>query len=921
MREFPSPQEILKLFEQDPQRTFRLRELVLELGLRSSQARELKSVLKDLTRGRKLVYLKKNHYALIHKGRHAASEAPGRGLPPARVSKSSNLVSRDAGGLHRLRACATNVVSGRLIGHRAGYGFVVPDVPLAGTDLDIFIPPDGMGSALHGDRVEVHVQRSTKSFKGEARMEGRVILVTERAQKTVVGQFHCGPQYNYVMPFDQRIPFEIVIPHGQEFPDVEAGYPKPPAQVGPAQESVEPTAIPTLSEGVNPMQVVPTRDPLTPGPSPPRERGGLISPGTLSRHRQFGGESEGRSAVAPASRRQNARDLDELIVDVEITTYPRPAALPRGRVLEVLGRREEFGVDVEIMIRKFHLPHRFPPDVVAEASAAPQYIPERDPALRDRRDFRGLPIVTIDGETAKDFDDAVYVERLAWGNYLLHVHIADVAHYVRPGSALDREARLRGTSVYFPDRAVPMLPLELSSGICSLNPHVDRLVMSALLEFDPEGRLVEYELLPGIIRSAERMTYTAVRDILAGEPAACQRYAALIPNFKLMEELARLLARRREDRGSIDFDLPEPEIEFDEHGRMTGITRSERNFAHRIIEEFMLAANEAVASYLEGKGIPSLYRIHEKPDVKKVIEFEEIAATFGYSLGIELPPARRARLRLRDERDRYPRFHEAFEGELKISPYNYQRLAQRLEGKPEERILSYLMLRSLKQARYSEENVGHFALAAPTYTHFTSPIRRYPDLIVHRILKAALAQEGGSARTIREQGTGNREQGIGNRIRGEGLRAPANPVRERDARATAGETPAPQLPGAAFVHPEELHALGLETSESERHAAEAERELMEWKKVSFMAQHVGDEFEALIIGLIKQGFFVELTDLFVEGFVPLSNLGDDSYVYHERLRAIIGQHSKRAFRLGERTRVCLVRIDRSENKLEFSVAE
>jgi ribonuclease R len=868
MREFPSPQEILKLFEQDPQRTFRLRELVLEFGLRSSQARELKSVLKDLARGRKLVYLKKNHYALVHKGRHAASEAVA-GVYDRRGSGDSlrGGGQRDRGGGQRpplQTPKSPNLVSGRLIGHRAGYGFVVPDVPLAGTDLDIFIPPDGMGSALHGDRVEVHVQRSTKSSKGEPRMEGRVIQVTERAQKTVVGQFHCGPQYNYVMPFDQRIPFEIVIPHGQEFPEVGAVR-EPPLQVG-----------------------------------------------TLSRHRQFGGESEGRSAVAPSSRRQSARDLDEQIVDVEITNYPGPAALPRGRVVEVLGRRDEFGVDVEIMIRKFHLPHRFPAEVLAEASAAPQYIPERD--REPRRDFRGLPIVTIDGETAKDFDDAVYVERVAWGNYLLHVHIADVAHYVRPGSALDREARLRGTSVYFPDRAVPMLPLELSSGICSLNPHVDRLVMSALLEIDPEGRLVEYELLPGIIRSAERMTYTAVRDILAGEPAACQRYAALIPNFKLMEELARLLARRREDRGSIDFDLPEPEIEFDEHGRMTGITRSERNFAHRIIEEFMLAANEAVASYLEGKGIPSLYRVHEKPDAKKVIEFEEIAATFGYSLGIELPAARRTRLRLRDERDRYPRFHEVLEGELKISSYNYQRLTKRLEGKPEERILSYLMLRSLKQARYSEENVGHFALAAATYTHFTSPIRRYPDLIVHRILKAALAQEGGGARTIREQG-------IGNRIRGEGLRAHANPVRERDARVTAGETPAPQLPGAAFVGPQELHALGLETSESERRAADAERELMEWKKVSFMAQHVGDEFEALIIGLIKQGFFVELTDLFVEGFVPVSNLGDDFYVYRERLRAIIGQHSKRAFHLGERIRVCLVRIDRSENKLEFSVAE
>ena len=868
MREMPSTQEILKLFEQDPQRTFRLRELVVELGLRSSQARELKSLLKDLARSRKLVYLKKNHYALVHKGRHAASEAVVA-VPQERDRRLAAHRS-PAGGPARAGSPphSPNLVGGRLIGHRDGYGFVVPDAPLAGTDLDIFIPPDGMGSALHGDRVLVHVQRSSKGFRGESRMEGRVVQVTERAQQTVVGQFHSGAHYNYVIPFDQRIPFEIVIPRGQEFSEVAA---EPPAQVAAA------------------------RLPPTPGPSPQRGRGELVSPTALSRHRQFGGESEGRSAVAEAGDRRTARDLDGLIVDVEITNYPRPAALPRGRVLEVLGRREEFGVDVEIMIRKFHLPHRFPTDVLAEADAAPQYIPERD--REGRRDFRGLPIVTIDGETAKDFDDAVYVERLARGNYLLHVHIADVAHYVRPGSALDREARLRGTSVYFPDRAVPMLPLELSNGICSLNPHVDRLVMTALLEFDSQGRRVKYELLPGIIRSAERMTYTAVRDILAGEPAACQRYAALIPNFKLMEELGRLLNRRREERGSIDFDLPEPEIEFDEHGRMTGITRSERNFAHRIIEEFMLAANEAVASYLEGKGIPTLYRIHEKPDAKKVIEFEEIAAGFGYSLGIELPAARRTRLRLRDERDRYPRYHEATEGQLKISPFNYQRLTKRLEGKPEERILSYLMLRSLKQARYSEENVGHFALAAPTYTHFTSPIRRYPDLIVHRILKAALVAENSS---LREQDA---------RPAGAGGGAPT------------GRGRLPALPGAEFVLPQELHPLGIETSESERRAADAERELIEWKKVSFMAQHVGDEFEGLIISLVKQGLFVELTDLFVEGFVPLANLGDDSYVYRERLRAIIGRHSKRSFRLGERIRVCLVRIDRAENKLEFCVAE
>ena len=375
-------------------------------------------------------------------------------------------------------------------------------------------------------------------------------------------------------------------------------------------------------------------------------------------------------------------------------------------------------------------------------------------------------------------------------------------------------------------------------------------------------------------------------------------------------------------RGSIDFDLPEPLIEFDESGRMVGITRSERNFAHRLIEEFMLAANEAVAGYLERRGIPSLYRIHEKPEAKKVMEFEEIAATFGYSLGVELPAAQRFRTSKRDERDRHTRFLERVETkELEITPRHYQRLTQRLEGKPEERILSYLMLRSLKQARYSEENVGHFALAAETYTHFTSPIRRYPDLIVHRILKAALEREGGSARVA-----GDAEDH--HPFRGGKAGSAAETSRGGDGKrhepAFISPPATPQVkafPGGAFVLPQELHALGLATSEAERRAADAERELIEWKKVSFMAQHVGDEFDALIISLIKFGFFVELTDLFVEGFVALSTLGDDYYVYRERERAIVGQHTHRAFHLGERVRVRLDRIDQSGNKLEFSLAE
>jgi ribonuclease R len=852
MREFPLPQEILKVFEREPRRTFRLRDLVVELGIRSSQARLLKKALKDLARNRRITYLKSNHFVLASKANPATADRDVRS--PAKERP----IQRPRGA---------NIVSGRLIGHRDGYGFVVPDKPLAGTDMDIYVSADGMGSALHGDRVEVQVLRA----KPDGRVEGRIVHVAQRAQNTVVGQFHCGSKYNYVLPYDHRIPFEIIIPRGQEWPEGEA----------PDAESA----------------------------TKPRRR-----------DRQFGGESE-EQVRGVKSEVRTTRDLEGLIVDVELTTFPRPAALPRGRVLEILGRRDEFGVDVEIVIRKFHLPHRFPAEVLAEASAAPQYLPERD--REGRRDFRDLPIITIDGETAKDFDDAVYVERLASGNYLLHVHIADVAHYVRPGSALDQEARLRGTSVYFPDRAVPMLPLDLSNSICSLNPHGDRLVMSALMEIDPAGRVVASDLLPGVIRSFERMNYTAVRDILAQEPAACQRYPALVPNIKLMEELALILNRRRVERGSIDFDLPEPLIEFDQFGRMVGITRSERNIAHRIIEEFMLAANEAVAGYLENRGIPSLYRVHPKPDPKKVLEFEEIAATFGYSLGVKLPAAQRLRVSKRAERDRHtPYIERTGVTELKITPRHYQRLTQRLEGKPEERILSYLMLRSLKQARYSKENIGHFALAAETYTHFTSPIRRYPDLIVHRILKAALAREGGGARvaaTVAEPMT-----------RGARPDEPPRPARDGAgtakgvaASAMGGVTRAhgAALSGGAFISPEELHALGSETSESERRAADAERELMEWKKVAFMAQHVGDEFDALIISLVKFGFFVELTDLFVEGFVALASLGDDYYVYRERERSIVGEHTHRAFHLGERVRVLLDRIDTSGNRLEFSIAD
>jgi ribonuclease R len=561
----------------------------------------------------------------------------------------------------------------------------------------------------------------------------------------------------------------------------------------------------------------------------------------------------------------SAEELDGMVVNVELLEYPQRGANPVGRVIEILGNPDDFGVDVEIVIRKHHLPHQFPPKVVEHAESIPNVIAARE--LAGRHDFRDLDIVTIDGETARDFDDAVWVDRLPNGNFALQVHIADVSHYVRPGSPIDAEAHLRGTSVYFPDRAVPMLPFELSTNICSLNPHVDRLVLSALLELDHQGEMIAQEFTPGVIRSRERMTYTDVHLVLEGDAGLRERYARLVERFELMRELALVLNRKRVRRGSIDFDLPEPLIEFDEWGAMTGVTRAPRNIAHRIIEEFMLAANEAVAGHLEHAGIVAIYRIHEKPDPKRVMEFEEVAAHFGYSLGIGAVPVQKFGIISR-QRDGGKQRKEIVlpAASTPISSRHYQKLVAKIEGKPEERILSYLMLRSLKQARYSTENAGHFALAASAYTHFTSPIRRYPDLLVHRLLRAVLA----------------------------------------------GSSTSPES---------ELSTIAEECSQSERRAADAERELVEWKKVRFMADRIGEDFDGLVISTAKYGLFVELADYFVEGLVPIDTLPGDEFTYHENVRKVVGKQSRREFSIGERVRVMLERVDANERKLQFSLVE
>jgi ribonuclease R len=855
---------ILKHIARQPKHQAGYKQLLRELGLHGHERRELTEHLQKLVETGALIAVDSDRYT----------------LPQAAADK--------------------NLVAGRLTMHRDGFGFVIPDAKSLNPALrskltgDIFIPPHQIGNAMHGDLVLVDIA----NIRPDGRAEGRIVRPVHRANATVVGIFHYGSRRNYVTPLDSKITQEIVIPEGMEVP-------VPP--------------VPSVVKDLD------------------------------SRGPQKKKKSVDRVLGEEAARHENWTDLEGVVVDVEITDWPSPTQSPRGRVTEILGREDDFGVDVEIMIRKFHIPHHFPAATLDEAQAVPTEIAADE--LQRRRDFRDLPIVTIDGETARDFDDAVLVRILPNSNYELQVHIADVAQYVTPDSALDQEARLRGTSVYFPDRAVPMLPLELSTDICSLRPHLDRLVLSCIMEIDHRGEIVGYNLTEGAIRSAERMTYTAVNAVIEGDKAERERYAPLVTTFELMRDLAQVLHRKRERRGSIDFDLPEPVIEFDEFGLMKSITRSERNIAHRLIEEFMLSANETVAHHLESHRIASLYRVHEKPDAKRVYDFEVIAATFGYSLGVGPIPIYRVQTKT-DRRSNYGTGKRAREieipKEVHITPRMYQKLTEKIAGKPEERILSYLMLRSLKQARYSEENLGHFALAAPTYTHFTSPIRRYPDLIVHRILKDVL-HENAKATESTEGAPFKPDVGLSGgfpdtRSVVSTAQSPV-PVEERRfsaassanqerASAPVDDAPSPwskrrdhaahreaHEPLTGPIPLEELHAIAEESSHSERRADDAERELMEWKKVKFMQDRVGEDFDGLITSVTKFGFFVELTDLFVEGLVPLNTLIDDRYTYHENTREIIGQHSRKIYRIGQQLRVLVDRIDPVEKKINFAVLE
>lgn len=565
--------------------------------------------------------------------------------------------------------------------------------------------------------------------------------------------------------------------------------------------------------------------------------------GKFTRHRDHG-------FVAPMDKRFQ-QDIyvgpgdmmdahDGYVVVAEITSYPTPTRGPEGRIVEVLGHPDAPGIDILAVVRKYKLPETFPDEVLRAAEAIPIELSEKD--YEGRRDLRDEVIVTIDGEDAKDLDDAVHVKRLDNGNYLLGVHIADVGYYVKEGSILDREAFRRGTSVYLVDRVIPMLPQRLSNIICSLNPRVDRLTMTCEMEFTPRGERVRHDIYPSVIRTTERMTYNNVRRILEDrDPEVMARYEPLVPHFELMEELALILREKRMARGAIDFDFDEIKVFVDDLGHPTAVVPRQRSIAERIIEEFMLAANETIAEHFHWLNVPFLYRVHEEPEMERMLEFNEFIHNFGYHLkGVG----------------------------NKVHPKALQEILDQIRGTREENVISKLMLRSMRQARYSPECLGHFGLAAQYYTHFTSPIRRYPDLVIHRIIREVLAGRMSEERMERLQ---------------------------------------------AFVD-----EAAVQSSERERLADEAERECDQLKMVEYMQERIGEEFDGMISGVTPFGLFVELENG-IEGLIHISYLTDDYYALNEKQMALVGERTRRVFRLGDPVRVRVLGANKEELQIDFEL--
>lgn len=639
-----------------------------------------------------------------------------------------------------------NLVVGILEGNEKGYGFLIPN----DDDIDdIYISPENMGSALHGDKVIVRIIKSGGFGRKD---EGEIIRILDRANEIVVGTFEHNKNFGFVVPDDNRISVDIFIP---------------------------------------------------------------------------------KADIMGAKTNQK--------VVVRVKKWPAKRRSPEGKVVEILGYYDEKGTDVLSVIRQYKLPEEFPKKVINEVLSIEQKVSKEE--IMNRVDLRDEYIFTIDGADAKDLDDGVSIKKLANGNYLLGVHIADVSHYVREGSILDKEAYKRGNSVYFVDRVIPMLPKELSNGICSLNPGEDRLAMTVSMEINKSGEVIKHDIVESVINSKARLVYEDISDLLEGKNKQIKKEnSQLYSDLILMEELCNILKEKRERRGSLDFDFPEAKIILDEEGKPVDIVKEDRRIANRIIEEFMLVTNETIAEYLYWSQYPCLYRIHEEPDIEKIKEFSKFIHNFGYSL----------------------------KGRQEIHPKKLQELLSEIKGKKEETIISTLLLRSLKKARYSEEQEGHFGLAAKFYCHFTAPIRRYSDLQVHRIIKDF----------INGKMTRNRKN-----------------------------------------HMEKiLPEIAEQTSTMERVAEEVEREVEDLKKAQFMAERIGEVYEGMVSSLTHFGMFVQL-DNTVEGLVHFSNMVDDYYYFDEDNYYIIGERTNKKYRIGDTVTIQVINADMLKRTIDFMLVE
>ncbi len=528
-------------------------------------------------------------------------------------------------------------------------------------------------------------------------------------------------------------------------------------------------------------------------------------------------------------------------VVAEIVSYPSETRSPVGKVVENLGK-DGPKLDIELVIRKYDIPVEFPPEVLEEAEKIPDEVSEKD--LKERVDLREQLAFTIDGETARDFDDAVAIEKLSNGKYRLYVHIADVTNYVKSGSGLDREAYDRGTSVYFPDRCIPMLPEKLSNGICSLNPLVDRLTFTCEMVINRNGVVVDSKIYKSVIHSKARLTYNIAQKIIEGDKETCEKFSYVVESLNHMYQLAQILYRKRYKRGSIDFDLPEPVVVLNMEGEPVDIYKANRLWSHRLIEEFMIVANETVAEFMFWADYPSVYRIHESPDRDKLADF----LNFARSLGIKTPNVKND-----------------------IQPKLLQKILEQVEGKSEEKLVNYLMLRTMARAKYSPDNIGHFGLASTCYTHFTSPIRRYADLQLHRLLKMALKSEFNSE--------------------------------------------------SISIWEEKLEKVCKYITEKSINADEAERDVVQLKQLQYAAKHIGEVFEGIVTGVNEQGLFIETVEALIPGFVHVSVLKNDYYICIPKQYCLLGERTKAIFRIGDKVMVRLLSVDIESRKAEFEIVK